>query len=187
MTKIYSDSDLWDAMMQKRKLLAIFFSVTGVVAAGVIALFTYYILLPYQDPNQTWVTVVTCVIVGLYMIFLFPFMGISFKRCRAYCKMLKFISVGLKESSFVPFEGIDDWTTHDGVDVNVANFAVRNIKRDETMTRQIYVDGEKDFPPFEEGRYVKIVSQGNLLIEYEISDKTEKKSEKEGEKICVQS
>ena len=36
------------------------------------------------------------------------------------------------------------------------------------MIRQIYVDGEKDFPPFEEGEEVRFVSQGNLLIEYEI-------------------
>ena len=38
------------------------------------------------------------------------------------------------------------------------------------MIRQIYVDGEKDFPPFEEGQSVRVISQGNLLIEYEIVD-----------------
>ncbi|MDE5897591.1 MAG: hypothetical protein K2H43_07240, partial [Clostridia bacterium] len=76
-------------------------------------------------------------------------------------------------------EGIDDWTTHDGVDVNVANFAVKNIKRDETMTRQIYVDGEKDFPAFEEGKYARLVSQGNLLIEYELLGNSEEKETKE--------
>ena len=168
MTKIYSDSDLWNAVMQRRRLLAIFLSVSCVVFLALAGLVTYYILLPYKDPNATWVTVVACVIAGVYVIFSFPFMGISFKRCHAYCKMLKFISVGLKEYSVLPFEGIDDWTTRDGVDVNVATFAVRNIKRDETMIRQIYVDGEKDFPAFEEGKTARLVSQGNLLIEYEI-------------------
>ena len=82
--------------------------------------------------------------------------------------MLRFITVGLKEYSVAPFAGIEDWTTRDGVDVNVATFRVHNIKRDEDMIRQIYVDGEKDFPPFEEGEEVRFVSQGNLLIEYEI-------------------
>ena len=95
--------------------------------------------------------------------------------------MLKFISLGLKESAVLPFAGIDDWLTHDGVDVNVANFQVRNIKRDEEMIRQIYVDGEKDFPPFEEGHQVRIVSQGNLLIEYEILSQDKEKQ------LCVQS
>ena len=30
------------------------------------------------------------------------------------------------------------------------------------------MDGEKEFPPFLKGQRVKIVSQGNLLISYEI-------------------
>ena len=35
---------------------------------------------------------------------------------------------------------------------------------------EIYVDGEKDFPAFKEGQYARLVSQGNLLIEYELTD-----------------
>ena len=42
-----------------------------------------------------------------------------------------------------------------------------------------YVDGEKDFPPFEEGKSVHIISQGNLLIEYELM--------KENKTVCEQS
>ncbi len=82
--------------------------------------------------------------------------------------MLKFISVGLKEYSCMPFSEIEDWTTRDNVDVNVAVFSVYNRKSDEEMFRHIYVDGEKEFPPFLKGQRVKIVSQGNLLISYEI-------------------
>ena len=168
MTKLYSDTDLWNAFMQRRRILGIFFAVSGVYLAGFLALLIYYIMLPYEDPNQSWVIAVTCAITAVYIIFLFPYMGICFKRCNAYCKMLHFISVGLKEYSVAPFAGIEDWTTRDGVDVNVATFRVHNIKRDEDMIRQIYVDGEKDFPPFEDGQSVRIVSQGNLLIEYEL-------------------
>jgi hypothetical protein len=170
MTKIYQDRDLWNAVMQRRKILGIFIGVSVACFLALAGFVAYYVMLPYQDPNTTWVTAVSCVIVGLYLMFAFPYMGISFKRCNAYCKMLKFISVGRKESATLPFEGIDDWTTHDGVDVNVGIFSVRNIKRDETMRRQIYVDGEKDFPAFEEGKTAKLVSQGNLLIEYELSE-----------------
>lgn len=173
MTKLYSDRDLWDARMQRRKLLCGFLGVSFAVLAALVGFVTYYILLPYQDPNRTWVIAVTCVTVGLYLIFLFPYMGISYKRCNAYCKAMKFISVGLKESATLPFEGVEDWTTHDGIDVNVAVFAVKNIKRDELMHRQIYVDGEKDFPPFEVGKTYKLVSQGNLLIEYEEAEEEE--------------
>lgn len=177
MTKLYTDADLWDAYRQRRRILGWFFGVTGLYFAGFLALLIYYIMLPYEDPNQTWVIAVACVWTALYIIFLFPYMGICFKRSNAYCKMLRFISVGLKEYSVAPFAGIEDWTTRDGVDVNVALFRVRNIKRDEDMIRQIYVDGEKDFPPFEEDVPVRIISQGNLLIEYEIINQTKEITE----------
>ncbi len=171
MTVLYHDSDLWEAVMQRRKLLAVFLSVTAAFLAGEIALIVYYAGLPYQDPNGTWTIAVACVIVSLYIIFCFPFMGISYKRSNAYCKMLGFISAGLRESDTAPFVGIENWLVRDGVDVNVATFEAKNIKREETMVRQIYVDGEKDFPPFEEGRFYRLVLQGNLLLAYAATDR----------------
>ncbi len=168
MVKLYSDADYWDAYLQRRKILAVFLSVTGACLLGFIALTVAYTQLPYRDPAGPWIIAATCVLVGLYMIFAFPFAGIKFKRCNSYCKMLKFISVGMKEHTIAPFLEIEDWITRDGVDCNVAVFAAKNIKKDELLKRQIYIDGEKEFPPFEEGKLVHIVSQGNLLIEYEL-------------------
>ena len=168
MTYLYRDGDLYDAVIQRRKYLAVFLSVTAVALAGALTLIVLYSQLPYRDPNGPWMIAVTCVITALYIVFCFPFMGICFKRSNSYCKMLKFISLGLKENFCAPFAGIEDWTVRDGVDVNVATFEVKNIKREETMLRQIYVDAEKDFPPFEEGDVVRFVSQGNLLLAYEI-------------------
>ena len=167
---LYGDADLLDAMKQKRRLLAGFFLATGLFLAGLVCLLVFYILLPYNDPAGVWYIVGTSVLTGLYILFCFPYMGISYKRSKAYCKMLGFISAGLKEYSVLPFEDIEDWTTRDGVDVNVALFSVKNVKKDEAMTRQIYVDGEKDFPPFQKGRKVRLLSQGNLLIAYDLGE-----------------
>ena len=168
MIKLYSDTDLLDALKQKRKLYFIFWLVTAFVIAGFIACVVLYLLLPYHDERGNIIVVVTSVLIALYLFFCFPYCGISLKRIRSYCKMLSFISEGLKESAVLPFEDIEDWTTRDGVDVNVAVFGVKNIKRDEVMHRHIYIDGEKDFPPFAVGDMVRLVTQGNLLIEYEI-------------------
>ena len=170
MIKIYEDSDLWNAYRQKRRILAIFYAITAFAVAAFVTLVVLYTQLPYNSPDGKWIIVATSVLAALYTAFAFPYMGISFKRCRAYCKMLRYISVGLKDTALHPFKGIDDWTTHDGVDVNVAVFSVHNHKREEDMERQVFVDGEKDFPPFEEGKSVRMVTQGNLLIEYEILD-----------------
>lgn len=185
MTKIYNDNDLWDCFSQRRKILGVFIGVSAFVLCVIVGFFVAFSMLPYRDPNGTWMKAVTCVVAGLYVIFAFPYMGICFKRSNAYCRMIKFISVGIKEFSVAPFEGIDDWTTRDGVDVNVALFTVRNRKSEEDMSRQVYIDGEKDFPPFEEGSYVRVITQGNLLIEYEITDR--KVEKEEGEEICGQS
>lgn len=168
MIKLYTDADLWSAYRQRRTLLGWFLGVTGAWLLLLIGAIVWYTQLPYKDPAGVWIIVAACVLTALYIFFSFPYMGICFKRSNAYCKMLKFISVGLKEYSVLPFAGIEDWTTRDGVDVNVATFSVRNVKRDEEMIRQIYVDGEKDFPAFEEGKTARIVTQGNLLIEYEL-------------------
>lgn len=168
MIKLYGNLDLLEAMQQRRRLLAGFLGATAFFVAALIVCVVFYCFLPYNDPRGVWIIVATSVLTGLYIIFSFPYMGISFKRSSAYCKMLKYLSVGLKEYAALPFDHIEDWTTKDGVDVNVATFTVKNHKRDETMTRQIYIDGEKDFPAFEEGKTVRMISQGNLLIAYEM-------------------
>lgn len=172
MVKLYNNMDLWLAMRQRRRLFVGFFAVTALFAAALVCCIVLYVMLPYRDPLGVWYIVATSAVTGLYIIFCFPYMGISFRRCNAYCKTLKYLSRGLKEYSRLPFEGIDDWTTRDGVDVNVALFKVKNVKKDEEMTRRIFVDGEKQFPPFEEGKYVRLISQGNLLIEYELTEET---------------
>ncbi len=171
MTQLYSDRDLYEAYRQKRKLLFGLLFATALWLVGFSVCIALYVMLPYNDPNGTWYTVAACVWTGLYLLFCFPYLGISYKRCRAYYKMLTYISVGLKEYFVAPFAYVDDWTTHDGVDVNVAVFTVRGVKRDEEMKRQIFVDGEKDFPPFEEGDHVRMITHGNLLIAYEIDRK----------------
>lgn len=178
MVTLYSDDDLWNAVGQKRRLLAIFFAALGVWLLAVAGCATWYAMLPYEDPMLPWVIVIVCVITALFFMFAFPFMGISYKRSKAYVKMLKFFSEGLKECCIAPFEGVDDWLTHDGVDVNVADFSVPNLKRDGMMTRQIYIDGEKDFPPFREGCRAKLVVQGNILLEYELLEDKEERAEK---------
>ena len=178
MIQLYTDDDLWDAVKQKRRLLTIFFVVLSVWLLAIVGCSVWYAMLPYKDSMQPWVVVISCVITALFLMFAFPFMGISYKRSKAYVKMLKFFSEGLKECCVAPFEGVDDWITHDGVDVNVADFSVPNIKRDGMMTRQILIDGEKDFPPFREGVRARMIVQGNLLLSYEIVDEEQESEEK---------
>lgn len=171
MTNLYTDEDLRLASKQRNRLLSVYIAICVAYVVFLAAMLGYYISLPYQDEAGIWVQVVTCAVTVLFIFFSFPYMGICFKRCNAYYRMMKFISVGLKEGTVLPFEEVDDWTVWDGVDVNVANFTVYDKVKKEKVVRHIYVDGEKDFPPFQAGDLIKIVSQGNLLIAYEIVEK----------------
>ena len=90
MVKLYSDDDLWNAVWQKRRLLAVFFSVLAVWLLAIIGCAVWYAMLPYEDSMQPWVIVIVCVLTALFFMFAFTFMGISYKRSKAYVKMLKF-------------------------------------------------------------------------------------------------
>ncbi len=177
MIKLYSDEDFYSAIVQRRKIVFVYCLVAAIALAAIGVLLAYYISLPYGDNNTTWVMAVASFIMIFFVFFTFPFMGIKFMRCHKYCKKLKNMSVGLKEQSTHVFDGIDDWTTREGVDVNVARFVVRSVKRNEKSVRQIYVDGEKDYPPFYEGDTVKMITHGNFLISYEIIEQSKIRGE----------
>lgn len=167
MKNLYKNLDLYNAMRQKKRLFLCYVAVAVFYALFLSACIAFYCLLPYNDGRGVIIIVAASIVTGIFIVFSFPYLGISYKRSKAYCKMLKYLSCGLKEYAVLPFEGIEDWTTKDGVDVNVATFSIKNPKRDEKMIRRIFIDGEKDFPPFEEGKKYGMILQGNLLIAYE--------------------
>lgn len=171
MTNLYTDEDLRLSQNQRNFYLYFYIGIACAYVAFLVGMFVLYASLPYRDPNGIWVEVAACAVTVLFIFFSFPYLGIAYRRANAYYKMLRFISVGRKEGCILPFDEVDDWTIRDGVDVNVANFTVYDKVKKEKVVRHIFVDGEKDFPPFEQGDVVKIVSQGNLLISYEILEK----------------
>ena len=52
MVKLYRDEDYWDAYLQRRKLLAVFFAVTAVMLAALIATIVFYVELPYKSGDR---------------------------------------------------------------------------------------------------------------------------------------
>ena len=56
----------------------------------------------------------------------------------------------------------------DGVDFYVLIFSEWSKKKSEYMDRKIYCDKEKPLPVFQKGDEVCYLTQGNVIIEYEI-------------------
>lgn len=172
MVSVYHDADYLSALKQKNKLFTIFMVVTLAYAAFCIAWLIYYISLPYADPMQALPKACVYVASALYVLFIFPFMAIKFSRSRRYCKMLFYVSEGLKMEECNYFYRFREKSLQkDNIDVIGCVFATWSRKKQEWMEREAYCDPEKPLPEFGEGDLVRYVTQSNFIVQYEILER----------------
>ena len=172
MQTIYSDKDFLDVTKQRARILGVFFAVTAAYLIFCVAWLIYYIGLPYADPMQALPKACILVASGLYVIFVFPFMGIKYHRVNKYRKFLFYVSEGRKYEEtcyFVGFAKTD--LQKDNVDVISCIFKTWNKKKCEWMEREVYFDVEKEWPDLERGDLVHYVVQSNFLIQYEVLER----------------
>lgn len=172
MKNVYTDADYLAAYKQKSKLLGAFIIVTACYAAFCIAWLIYYIGLPYNDPMQALPKTCVYVISVLYVVFTAVFMGIPFARANRYYTMLTNLSLGIKDvekNYFYCFEELN--MQKNNVDMVGCIFETWNKKKCEWMDRAVYFDVEMPMPEFDSGDYVRYVTQGNIVLQYEILQK----------------
>ena len=190
MISVYTDADYLAAYKQKQRIFAGFVAMTVAYFAICIAMLVYHISLPYAAKEDVIPKTITYVTTGAYFIFVFPYMSIKFSRSRRYCKMLYYVSEGIKmeeHNYFYTFREKD--LQKDNIDVVGCVFETWSKKRQEWLEREVYLDVEKPFPDFGSGDYVRYVSQSNFLVQYEILEKhaydfvemEEEDSDEEGE------
>ena len=169
MTNVYTDADFLAVFYQKRRLLAIFFAITVVYAAAGLALLIYFISLPYASPNATWPKAVVYALSVLYVLIIYPFLAIKYKRVNRYQKVLAYINDGIKSEECNYFYVFRHATQQqDNVDVIVGVFAAWNKKRQEWQECEVYFDVEKPLPDFQNGDKVRYISQSNFIVQYDI-------------------
>lgn len=169
MTTVYTDDDFNAVYNQRRRIFHVFMGVTIFYAVFCLAWLIYFITLPYKHSMQNVVRACVFTASALYVVFLFPFMGIKYHRVNKYYKMVYYLSEGLKiteTSYFVCFAKQD--LQKDNVDVISCIFQTWNKKKCEWMEREVYCDPEKPFPDFEKGDFVRYVTQSNFLVQYEV-------------------
>ena len=172
MISVYSDADYLSAYKQKKRIFRGFMIITLVYFAICIAMLIYHISLPYASKLDAIPKAVTYVISGLYIAFIFPYMSIKFSRARRYVKMLFYVSEGLKmeESNYFYIFRTKN-LQKDHIDVISCVFETWSKKRQEWQEREVYFDLEKPQPEFENGDYVRYISQSNFLVQYEMIEK----------------
>ena len=172
MVSVYNDADYLSAYKQKNKTFLLFWSVTAVYAAFCITWWIYYMGLPYNHSNQTWAKAAVFIATGLYVIFAFPYLAIKGSRIRRYCKMLSYLSEGMKQEEKNYFYAFQKKSLQkDNIDVWGCVFETWSKKKSEWMDREAYWDNEKPLPPFENGDYVRYIVQSNFILQYDILEK----------------
>ena len=169
---VYEDKDFLAVIAQRKRILGVFFAVTAVYAAFCIGWLIYFIGLPYADPGQALPQWLVGIATVLYVVFLFPFMGIKFHRVNRYYKLLYTISEGIKGEEKCYFAFFAEKNVQkEYVDVVSCVFKTWNKKKQEWMEREVYIDVEKDWPDLEQGDFVHYVVQSNFLIRYEVLER----------------
>lgn len=166
MIDVYNDEDLLSAYKQYKRIIGVYVLVAAVYAAFVAATIIYYISLPYKDSAQTTVKVIFGVVTAAFILFSYPYLGIKLRRIKAYYRLLSGVSAGYKNTDVAYFSHIDDWEDYDRVDVNVLVFKKWNGKKREWDERKLYIDAEKDVPEFRENEEVRVVTFGNIIVQY---------------------
>lgn len=174
MVEYYTDAELNSAKKQKKKTLIIYFIVLGVYVAATIAFFVYYLTLPYSGYRDT-ASVISRIkwghysLTAVFVVFSFIYLGIVYKRVRRYYKMCVHLSTGLRETSVANFIEYDETIQDkDGVDFKSLVFLEWNKYKKDFYERKVLVFYEKPFPEIPEQANVSFVTQGNVLVSYEI-------------------
>ncbi len=172
MVSVYNDADYLSAYKQKQKLWRVFMGITIAYAVFCVSWWIYFMSLPYAAPIQALPKWCVWIASALYAVFIFPFMAIKYSRVRKYCKMLSYVSTGLKNEEKNYFYCFDEKTLQkDNIDVLACVFETWSKKKSEWMEREAYFDPEKPLPPFESGDLVHYIVQSNFVIQYEILQK----------------
>lgn len=174
MTEIYQEQDFITAKRQKKKIYTVLFITIGLYLAVAMGLWGWYFTLPYKSPTIVKVKTLQSFLAIFYIIFLFIYCGIKVRRIRRYCIMLGHLKTGLTEENageFLRFE--DEIEVHEGVDYYTMVLSEWYDKKEEFYERKVLIDAEKARPNLNKGDVVSYITQGNILLRYEVVDHIE--------------
>ena len=169
MTQFFCNDQYLMAKKQRNVTLAIYLIILGVYLFISVGLWLWFRTMPYMADEITTVKLIHYPLTFVFVIFSFIYLGIKYRRVNKYYKLTNNLIVGLKETSTGSFFECDEsLRTKDGVDFKSLVFIEWNKYKDDFYERHVLVLREMEFPKFEENQNVRYVTQGNVLISYEI-------------------
>lgn len=169
MTEYYNKQMFLDAVKQRKKVLMFFYAIVVVYLIACITMLIWYTTLPFGDENLSKVKLIMHAITIVTVAFCGIYLGIPYKRVNRFYKLTAKMYSGIKETytgSFLEYD--ESLANKDGVDVKSLVFVEWNKYKKDFFERKVYVFNELPFPQLEPNRNYKYVTQGNVLISYEI-------------------
>ena len=172
----FCDCHYEDAKKERNKMFIVYFSCLFVyLVLGALAIF-WNTTLPYESGQVLYIRIALYSVTAIFIVFSYLYMGVKFSVVNAYYKLLVNLKTGLREESKAVFlENDPALTIKDGVDMKSLVFLEWNERKEDYFERKVLVFNERPFPEIPEKATVKFVTQGNVLINYEIEslDETE--------------
>ncbi len=169
MVEYFNKDFFLQAQAQRKKVLIIFYIFVAFYVLVSAGLFFWISTLPYAHRSISTIKTVHHFFTGISVLIGAVYLGITYKRVNKYYKMTAKMVVGIKETYTGSFLEYDDSVVNkDGVDLKSLVFVEWNKFKNDFFERKVYVFNEQPFPEIEVGKNVKYVTQGNVLISYEI-------------------
>ncbi len=169
MQSYFTEKEFFEICKQRKKHLIIY--ITTLIAFLGVSFFVFYIFTkqPYGSNMLKIIKIVQYVLTSIYVFFSFLYLGIIYNRVNRFYKHCKRLVIGKKEISELDFFEFDSkMYVKDGVECKTIIFLEWNEFRQIYFERKVLVFYEREFPQIPERAFVRIETQGNFLISYEI-------------------
>lgn len=162
------------AFAEKRKLLIFWLVLLAAYLALAVTLVTVDIYLVGELRNRdhtVWMAVVFGMATVLFFGFTLFFFAVKFRLTRKYCRMLRDIDRGLKDTTEGRFLCYDPSIEQkDGVFFYSMKLKTRPLRRDDIDERKVLIEHTVPKIDLAEGTRIRFTSHANILVSYEILD-----------------
>lgn len=167
--KYFHESELHSAKKTRNKYRFIYVAVAVIYAVISVGCILWFTTLPYKSSTITTVKVIHYSVTGVFIAFSFVYLFITYKCANRYYKLVNNLATGLKEKSTAAFFEVDNTIQDkDGVDMKSLIFLEWNKFKQDYYERKVLVFADRPVPEIPQNAMVEFITQGNVLIEYDI-------------------
>lgn len=171
MIQYFDEQQYEKAKKQRKDVISFYIGVLVSYLLLSVGLIIWYSTLPYKSPTISTVKWIHYPLTAFMVIFSFVYLGITYKRVNRYYHTMINLMTGLRETSTGSFIEVDESLQEkDGVDFKALIFLEWNKYKNDFFERKVLVFDEWTVPEIKENANVRYVTQGNVLVSYEILD-----------------